>query len=114
MNAELLKPRRKVVADYPNSPFRIGDILTLAEAPVERWDNNRTGMRHNIEVDLYPHLFRKLEWYEERDEKDMPEYVKSTRNNKIFKLEDISQWQYAFYLPATEAEYNDYLKSKQP
>lgn len=48
---ELLKPRYKVIADYPGSPFPVGFIM---KDDCESWSK-------------YPANFRKLEWWEERD-----------------------------------------------
>lgn len=59
---ELLRPRYKVIAQYPFSPHPIGHIIKTAFG--------------NKYFDQYPHLFKKLEWYEERNIDEMPEYVK--------------------------------------
>jgi hypothetical protein len=65
---ELLRPRYKVIAEFP----RIEDfegceidniIITLSE------DNL---------YEKYPHLFKKLGWWEDRKEEDMPMYLKRT------------------------------------
>jgi hypothetical protein len=80
--------------------------------------------------DKYPHLFRKLEWWEERKENDMPDYLKSVKSNLIvgvitwhtnhvtvgiqndfFNREDIELTRK--YLPATESEYNQYISTKE-
>jgi|GEM_PF-2458540 len=71
---ELLKPRYKVIADYPYmethlADMRIGRIVT---EPNIRWLKNQFG----IEPDKFPRTFRKLEWWEERTEDQMPEYVR--------------------------------------
>lgn len=65
-NEDLLKPRYKVIADYPDSTFSIGDVLMT--------DVNSFFRKHCLLG--YPAIFRKPEWWEEREEKDMPEYVK--------------------------------------
>jgi hypothetical protein len=74
---ELLIPRFKVIADYPtmdrNGNYMVGDILT---------DNGKTAvLKQNgdavfvCEWKKYPHLFKKLEWWEERNIEDMPKYI---------------------------------------
>lgn len=63
---ELLQPRYKVIADYPGNVAYVGEIYE--DDICIRWNEQK--------FKKYPHLFRKLEWWEERDEKDMPEYVK--------------------------------------
>lgn len=51
---KLLKPRYKVIADYPSNPRSVGFVFELVhEQSIGVFDN-------------YPHLFKKLAWYEER------------------------------------------------
>lgn len=62
MNAkELLIPRFEVIADYPNSTYKVGEIF------------------HAVVPDYakYPHLFKPLNWWEYRKEEEMPKKVKS-------------------------------------
>lgn len=67
-----MKPRYKVVADYPNSPFEVGQIL----------------MGQYISyADKYPHLFRLLPWYAERIESELPEYVKSKSTSVVYEVD---------------------------
>jgi len=83
---ELLKPRYKVIADYPNSKFSIGTVIIpnrLDGVIDDSWvvpDKNDRSFAH-VKVQDYPHLFRRLSWWEEREEKDMPEYVEDTDGN---------------------------------
>lgn len=60
---ELLKPRYKCIADWPFMPrhIKVGELV--AEVFI-------------IKAAKYPHLFKKLEWWEERKPEDMPEYLK--------------------------------------
>lgn len=69
---DLLKPRYKVIADFPMSICKVGEILE----PQGKYFPVIEGGYWNIEIYKYPHLFKKLEWWEEREESDMPEYVK--------------------------------------
>lgn len=73
--------------------------------------------------DKYPHLFKRLSWWEEREESEMPEYVKNAADGIVFKVEynfrsktpsDVKTWNnnwrmfwHSLYdlLPATETEY---------
>jgi hypothetical protein len=73
---ELLQPRWQVIADYPKSLYHVGDILNggyrsedliYCDTNGPRWSN-------------YPHLFKKLEWWEYRKREDMPQYIKRTGN----------------------------------
>lgn len=127
---ELLKPRYKVIAEWPESTFEIGQIITKSDL-VEDWlqtDNFLHGFKLSA-VEKYPHLFKKLEWWEERKLEDMPKYVRwdykpgcdgAHMKNLIAKVDGWVQASYGvisqgqttsshFWLPATEQEYNDYL-----
>lgn len=116
----LLEPRYKVIADYPesNRSFRVGDVL-----PGERIEKN------SERFDQYPKLFKKLEWWENRGTEDMPEYVRVTnyRGNPVVKvLEHMPQHglirlsdplfgvhHYKNCLPATKQDYSDYVEWKE-
>ena len=77
---ELLKPRYLVIADYPgmdDDGYYIGQVK-------ENIAENYCKL-----LDKYPHLFRRLEWWEMRDEKDMPEYVKrKTKDGRAYRAVD--------------------------
>lgn len=104
---KLLLPRFEVIADYPNSQYKVGDILDGAQAIVLA-DNFRK----------YPHLFRELKWWEKRGASELPEYF--NYKGSIFKvkkwnlkdeqgwivLSEGGNWYYRDSIqPATEAEY---------
>lgn len=124
----LTQSRYLVIADYPNSPFNVGNILTQ----YTQFNKTSYWVNDNLYTDRhpedYPHLFRLLHWWEYRDEKDMPEYVKGF-GNQIYKvhkwkkltknvlatvLEDAIEYQFAAFAcePATLNEYNEYIKTK--
>jgi len=72
---DLLKPRYKVIADYPNSPYEIGDLLTnngsFLITITHFWDEwgelqKQKNFHEESDVLKYPHLFKKLKWWEER------------------------------------------------
>lgn len=118
---ELLRPRFKVIADYPESMFDIGKIEECAEA-------------HHGCVTFYgkyPAIFKRLDWWEERAEGDMPEYLK---HKKFGYAHKVVEWLgknirdiplYRFYgidgqlmqdscyllLPISETEYNNIIKT---
>jgi hypothetical protein len=116
---ELLKPRYKVIEDYPFSDCKLGEIFTEGKLEAAFFNN----------LSKYPHLFRKLEWWEERDEKDMPEYLRTTEHGEKFVQPGIMKVMYYtgkggikdhvrldtgtdetagtlfWFLPATKAEY---------
>ena len=112
---ELLMPRYKVIADYPSSPYYVGEI------------KDRLGDNVAAHFAKYPHLFRKLNWWEERKVEDMPDYVKwdvgiyptwkkimkvdKWNSNGSFDHENVTISVINCF-PATEQQYNDYIKSK--
>lgn len=69
---ELLRPRYKVIAEYPDCYYKIGQILTTSQ---EEWVSNDNAKFAPQTVSEYPHLFKRLEWYEDRSIEDMPEYI---------------------------------------
>ena len=130
MNKDLLQERYLVIADFPHTDFKIGELI------------DGTPFENNWGVDFkdYPAIFRKLSWWEFREEKDMPEYVsyvsltlkdkfgddesKTRKYVKIkswYKTNERWGWYYNYnkfstlcnsHLPATEEEYLSYQKSK--
>ena len=70
---ELIQPRFEVIADYPASPFSVGDIITF--------DGIVYGMgepqKFTREPEKYPHIFRKMNWWEARTADQMPKRVMS-------------------------------------
>lgn len=56
---ELMAVRYKVIADYPKSNFKIGEILECEDMVTEAYLGNPM-------YKMYPHLFKKLEWWQER------------------------------------------------
>jgi hypothetical protein len=100
MKAEdLMNPRFEVISDYPNSPFSIGDILhkhfyttsiTGMYCYVTNKENPLQGSSANYEIETYPHIFKKLNWWEHREEKDMPKRLisKAYSNEETKELSD--------------------------
>ncbi len=116
---ELLKERYLVIADYPTSKmyFHVGAILTWNDKYYECNSNIRMAKET---VEGFPHLFRKLEWWEIRSRKEMPKYLKTVKSGKLGR---VSKWKYEvgkpayaivgqfawaveIVIPITEAEYN--------
>ena len=59
---ELMKPRFRVIADYPGLSYNVGDNIEVLT------DDNYA----IIDMVEYPHLFKKLKWWESRRIEDMP------------------------------------------
>ena len=104
---KLMRPRYEVIADYPKSPFKVGEVFTPAIPSAFK---------------SYPHLFREMEWWEGMAESEMPKYVKSEQWGRVFKVlshfaglhkeqckvydgKIDRRMRYENLLPATEAEY---------
>ena len=121
---ELLKPRYKVIADYPEMErhnIRIGDVITRSESPMYA-DKTQDGTPVvAIDHEIFPAVFRRLEWWEDMDVKDMPEYLQRNTKDKIifkavkhnvdathglgFVTSEGKIKSYCNYLPTTETEY---------
>lgn len=117
---ELLKPRYKVIADYPKSLYNVGDILNAGWRSEDciYCDTEGPRWRH------FPHLFKKLYWWEDRSTEDLPEYIK-WRNDQgsttVFNImpktyldKGFMKWKFGGrtlkqFLPSTESEYNNCL-----
>ena len=80
---ELMKPRYKVIAIDTTETFQVGEILNH---PEEWHDYLWVGPSGKIIFypEKYPHLFKKLEWWEERKPEEMPEYVKGY--DRVYKM----------------------------
>lgn len=131
-NEQLLQPRYEVIAGYPDSEFKIGEILDRDWFKYEN-DDEETG-KIIWKISDFPHLFRKLKWWEKRKPEEMPEYVKWDYNPKVDNenvkglVEKVVKWVQdghgvvvsgsmtiatCHWMPATETEYLNYLNVKQ-
>lgn len=126
---ELMKPRYKQIADYPNSLFKTGDILYIFET-VEECEafNTREGHAPRLnsydQWGKYPDIYQRLQWWQDRLPENMPEYVKDengivgklgerySRNLKncvmvTFKEGNAIVNHFKHWLPATKDEYDN-------
>lgn len=71
-----MQPRYKVIADYPGNEFKVGEILEEAHDGARIISQNTGVYIDWMKVKKYPHLFKPLEWWEDRKPEDMPEFVK--------------------------------------
>lgn len=101
---ELLRPRFEVVADYPNNPWEVGTIFTYdkdqAQILTDRFERGiyKTIRENSPRIDSmviaignigkYPHIFKPCPWWQHRDIKDMPEYVKVPMGKKVFGIDN--------------------------
>lgn len=113
---QLLSPRYKVVANYPNSSFKIGDIIEMGGSKIYNND-----LKALFDPSLYTEIFYLLQWYECRDKKYMPLFLKNKKNKSVHKVNRYSRDNYYVYLcgkgykisthkfmPATKAMYIKY------
>jgi hypothetical protein len=79
---ELLKPRFEVIGKYPNSNYKLNQIIETEE-------NNYLEGFPSSYFEEYPNLFRKLNWWELRKVEDMPMKLKSLccKDSDDFDLE---------------------------
>jgi hypothetical protein len=125
---QLLKPRYKVIADWPPScPYEIGQVVTIKE------DVLTVEAQQRLYWDKYPHLFRKLEWWEDRspDEIIQMGFVKDIGDGEVFKVQAAHPTRTNQFLltnkptpahyahmehfnPATLQEYTEYLNTQTP
>ena len=97
---ELLMPRYKVIADYPHNPYKVGDLLeeftnTAFKLTVTYNGNSMDETQANTypasAIEKMPHLFRKLNWWEERtlDELMSVNYVRITIYTGYWRVGDV-------------------------
>lgn len=80
MSIDLLALRYKVTNPYPEMErhnIKVGDIITRSENPMYADKTEDGNPIVDIDHEIFPAIFKKIEWYEDREEKDMPEYLKS-------------------------------------
>lgn len=75
---QLLIPRWKIIADFPSSPFKVGEYLiidSILRSEIYEYDNFKFNGIF-IFPHEFPHLFKKLRWWEERENHELPKYIK--------------------------------------
>jgi hypothetical protein len=90
----LVTLRFEVIADYPKSKFEVGSILSRVKNATNDWydlgdSNPDLGIIQKQELIQYPHLFRPLNWWENRSEEEMPMFINYSSINKYYKVD---QW----------------------
>lgn len=93
---QLLKPRYEVIADYPFNPYQIGDLVeNIADTSVFLYarikDVDHLSSSSEI-LDKYPHLFRKLNWWEKRKAEDMPKRLMCKAIPGDTEIIEIQEW----------------------
>ena len=89
---ELLKPRYKVIADYPEIErhnIRIGDVITISESAMYA-DKTQDGTPVvAIDHEIFPAVFRRLEWWEDREvsEIEAVQYLSGISDGAFYKVD---------------------------
>lgn len=75
---QLLSPRYRLRIDYPGNQHEVGHVFTIEgdEQLIDIWCKER---------EKYKEIFERLEWWEERTNKEFPEYVKDIETGEVFK-----------------------------
>ena len=90
-----MQPRFEVIETYPKSKFKKGDILERIPNATNDWYNaDKSLINADIlleEIEQYPHLFRKMNWWEKRTVDQMPKKLMSILDDKGDTF-DIQEW----------------------
>lgn len=85
---DLLKPRLKVMLDYPDSDYEVGQIIEFNSKSAfytgtMEWQtewikhkNGGGGMRCIKYFEPFPLIFKPMEWWEDRKLEDMPDFIR--------------------------------------
>jgi hypothetical protein len=108
---ELLKPRYKLIADYPDCREPMGTIFTLSnELAYDKyhvWHYKPYDVvfgTWNRSFDKYPHLFQSLEWWQERPIESIPNYIRFGDIDKQHAIYYIKEWNRFDNLPEDETK----------
>lgn len=82
--SSLMNPRFEVVAEYPNSNYKVGQIVNCTEVFLEGFPES-----HFVK---YPHLFRKLKWWEHRRVEEMPKRLICKAIEGDTEVIEIEEW----------------------
>ncbi len=93
---ELMQIRFEVIETYPKSKFKKGDILERIPNATNDWYNaDKSLINADIlleEIEQYPHLFRKLNWWENRTIDQMPKRLICKAIPNDTEVIEIEEW----------------------
>lgn len=106
-------PRVKLIADYPNNPFLVGKIFELKDKDGEKYFHAYSDDEPiHIDQDFickFKHLFQKIEWFEERNIDDLPDYVDygwgDRRKVKVSKQGEKTEYDWGFIYYQGDRQY---------
>lgn len=124
-DAQMERPRYLAKDIDTSGNFVKGDLFVQQYAG-NIWYKYENGKFTNISIanlDRYPHLFKKLDWFEERKIEDLPKYLKC--GTLVRKVKEWVHEGYGYHFgehnsfaytqgwyPATEDEYEKFIKSE--
>ena len=86
---ELMMPRYEVIADYPGSTYPVGTIFTsMPNGFVHYMLNDEKHSTNGLNLEKYPYLFRRMNWWEKRSVEDMPKRLKNGITDGIDEIEE--------------------------
>lgn len=90
---ELLKPRFEIIAGFPKLAYNIGIILTPIKEGSNYYDCIEAPFGEIIGFpEKYPHLFKKLNWWEHRKVEDMPKKLICKAIPGDMEIMHIQEW----------------------
>ena len=93
MNAkELMQPRYKIIADAPLLKNKVGETIVCNEPHGRIALNFFFSGVAEIAPDTYPHIFKKLKWFEERKKEEMPKKVICKAIPNDTEIMEIEEW----------------------
>ena len=106
MTAEqLLLPRFEVIADFPKSSYNIGRIITPIKEGSSYFYSLEAPSSELIGFpEKYPHLFKKLNWWEHRKKEDMPKRLICKAIKDDTEIMEILDWDMELLFGWTDIE----------
>jgi hypothetical protein len=89
---ELLMPRFEIIADFPNNHY--GEVGTILDRDWAKYPDDDETKKPIWMISDFPHLFRRINWWENRTAEQMPKRVMSLikNDNGEFDTYNIEEW----------------------
>lgn len=132
---ELLIKRYKVTALWPGTHWKVGDVFEYDNYNCFKSESQPSIPLHGSVFEAHPHLFKSLHWAEDRKVEDMPQYVRSIKQEYDYGIRvggviKVKEWvllcetmyviqspkrEYhpSCFVPATKEEYEAYMKERE-
>lgn len=97
--SDFMRPRVEFIKDYPDAPFRLGDILSCYEHEGKTYLHDQA----KLEPALFPFNFRKLRWYDHRTLEQLLsiKYMKVISGSDYYGVGDVVEVLHFMYNNAT-------------